>query len=514
MTTRTEKERQKALQEKFQAILSSLLKDDDNKYCVDCDAKGPRWASWNLGIFLCIRCAGIHRNLGVHISKVKSVNLDTWGPEQIAMMMEVGNSRARAAYEANLPDNYRRPQANGPLENFIRAKYEHKKYLAKEWVTPKPSIPKELLEDDRDKKKSKLKSNATLSLSAGPVHKSATAPGSLTEVGSTAPATTRTTSRAKPIAETIQAPVAPAQTSHSTTDLIGLDFQHHPTSVPSSTPDAPSAPTSTPGGGANSLLDDFMGAGISTSTPSSQPQQTSTQNGLEANLFGDTGSSADTQGAPKANTKDSIMALFGGQQQSQQTQFGVPVSNTNVASSIFDGVGGVNLPQSGYIQPYQQPAMYSFADSGGMYMPQQGMGGYGMQQQPQQMSQQQMPQQIPQQQMQQQGMYSNQMNMMGVGAQGQMGIVGQPQGMGGMPPQSMGGMPAQGGGMMQGRGMMGQPQGQMGMYSQQQMQQMQFNQMQGQMSGMSLGGGGQAGMGWGGAQSAGGGQTLSTNLWQ
>uniref|UniRef100_A0A8C2WR89 Arf-GAP domain-containing protein n=1 Tax=Cyclopterus lumpus TaxID=8103 RepID=A0A8C2WR89_CYCLU len=44
---------------------------------------GPRWASWNLGVFMCIRCAGIHRNLGVHISRVKSVNLDQWTPEQI-----------------------------------------------------------------------------------------------------------------------------------------------------------------------------------------------------------------------------------------------------------------------------------------------------------------------------------------------------------------------------------------------------------------------------------------------
>ena len=46
---------------------------------------GPRWASWNLGVFLCIRCAGIHRNLGVHVSKVKSVNLDSWTSEQIAV---------------------------------------------------------------------------------------------------------------------------------------------------------------------------------------------------------------------------------------------------------------------------------------------------------------------------------------------------------------------------------------------------------------------------------------------
>ena len=47
--------------------------------------EGPRWTSWNLGIFICIRCAGFHRNLGVHISKVKSVNLDSWTAEQIAV---------------------------------------------------------------------------------------------------------------------------------------------------------------------------------------------------------------------------------------------------------------------------------------------------------------------------------------------------------------------------------------------------------------------------------------------
>lgn len=48
----------------------------------------------------------------------------------------MGNSRARAVYEANLPDSFRRPQNEGQLENFIRAKYEHKKYIAREWVPP------------------------------------------------------------------------------------------------------------------------------------------------------------------------------------------------------------------------------------------------------------------------------------------------------------------------------------------------------------------------------------------
>uniref|UniRef100_A0A3B4BHP0 Arf-GAP domain-containing protein n=1 Tax=Periophthalmus magnuspinnatus TaxID=409849 RepID=A0A3B4BHP0_9GOBI len=83
MATRSEREKAQKLNEQHQAILSKMLREEDNKYCADCEAKGPRWASWNLGVFICIRCAGIHRNLGVHISRVKSVNLDQWTSEQI-----------------------------------------------------------------------------------------------------------------------------------------------------------------------------------------------------------------------------------------------------------------------------------------------------------------------------------------------------------------------------------------------------------------------------------------------
>ena len=83
--SKSEVEREKIIQNRCQELLKRMLQDEDNKYCVDCDAKGPSWASWNLGIFVCIRCAGIHRNLGVHISKVKSVNLDSWTPQQVSV---------------------------------------------------------------------------------------------------------------------------------------------------------------------------------------------------------------------------------------------------------------------------------------------------------------------------------------------------------------------------------------------------------------------------------------------
>ncbi|XP_041803929.1 stromal membrane-associated protein 1 [Chelmon rostratus] len=138
MTTRSEREKAQKLNEQHQAILSKLLREDDNKYCADCEAKGPRWASWNLGVFMCIRCAGIHRNLGVHISRVKSVNLDQWTPEQIQSMVDMGNNRARQLYEAHLPESFRRPQTDQAVEVFIRDKYERKKYYDKEALATAP----------------------------------------------------------------------------------------------------------------------------------------------------------------------------------------------------------------------------------------------------------------------------------------------------------------------------------------------------------------------------------------
>ncbi|OAY28642.1 hypothetical protein MANES_15G083400v8 [Manihot esculenta] len=124
----------KELNAKHRKILEGLLKLPENRECADCKAKGPRWASVNLGIFICMQCSGIHRSLGVHISKVRSATLDTWLPEQVAFIQSMGNEKANSYWEAELPPNYDRVG----IENFIRAKYEEKRWVPRDGKLKSP----------------------------------------------------------------------------------------------------------------------------------------------------------------------------------------------------------------------------------------------------------------------------------------------------------------------------------------------------------------------------------------
>ncbi|XP_042404260.1 ADP-ribosylation factor GTPase-activating protein AGD5-like [Zingiber officinale] len=117
-------------------ILDGLLKLPENRECADCKSKGPRWASVNLGIFICMQCSGIHRSLGVHISKVRSATLDTWLPEQVDFIQSMGNEKANSYWEAELPRNHSRVV----IEKFIRSKYEDKRWVPHDKRFRSPSV--------------------------------------------------------------------------------------------------------------------------------------------------------------------------------------------------------------------------------------------------------------------------------------------------------------------------------------------------------------------------------------
>ncbi|GKV03962.1 hypothetical protein SLEP1_g16189 [Rubroshorea leprosula] len=113
--------------------LKDLLSQKDNRFCADCGAPDPKWASANIGVFLCLKCCGVHRSLGTHISKVLSVTLDDWSDEEIDAMVEVGgNSAANAIYEAFIPEGYMKPgpdSGHDERRRFIRSKYEQQEFL-------------------------------------------------------------------------------------------------------------------------------------------------------------------------------------------------------------------------------------------------------------------------------------------------------------------------------------------------------------------------------------------------
>ncbi|XP_008281247.1 arfGAP with GTPase domain, ankyrin repeat and PH domain 3 isoform X2 [Stegastes partitus] len=111
--------------------IQSIRNVRGNSFCVDCDAPNPDWASLNLGALMCIECSGIHRNLGTHLSRVRSLDLDDWPVELSMVMTAIGNAMANSVWEGAL-EGYTKPGSDSTREEkerWIRAKYEQKLFL-------------------------------------------------------------------------------------------------------------------------------------------------------------------------------------------------------------------------------------------------------------------------------------------------------------------------------------------------------------------------------------------------
>ena len=109
--------------------------ESENQYCCDCGDAKPDWPVINLGIVVCLRCSGVHRSLGTHVSKVRSLRLDRISPLELSVINGVGNDAANDIYEDPklVKDRgFLKPTQHSDvkvLANFVRAKWRDRLFL-------------------------------------------------------------------------------------------------------------------------------------------------------------------------------------------------------------------------------------------------------------------------------------------------------------------------------------------------------------------------------------------------
>ncbi|XP_018613274.1 arf-GAP with SH3 domain, ANK repeat and PH domain-containing protein 1a isoform X3 [Scleropages formosus] len=122
------------LEDLTKAIIEDVLRMPGNEVCCDCGAVDPKWLSTNLGILTCIECSGIHREMGVHVSRIQSMELDKLGTSELLLAKNVGNSSFNEILEGNLPCPLPKPTPSSDMtvrKEFINAKYVDHKFVRK-----------------------------------------------------------------------------------------------------------------------------------------------------------------------------------------------------------------------------------------------------------------------------------------------------------------------------------------------------------------------------------------------
>jgi hypothetical protein len=107
---------------------------EENPICADCGVQNPDWASLNLGVLVCIQCSGVHRSMGVHVSKVRSLKLDSLTESEARLLLALGNDRVNPIWESGvaLQQGWTKPGVDSSRqvkESWIKSKYHWKGFL-------------------------------------------------------------------------------------------------------------------------------------------------------------------------------------------------------------------------------------------------------------------------------------------------------------------------------------------------------------------------------------------------
>ncbi|KAK0708349.1 putative GTPase activating protein for Arf-domain-containing protein [Lasiosphaeris hirsuta] len=329
--------------------IKALLKLEANKVCADCKRnKHPRWASWNLGVFVCIRCSGIHRGMGTHISRVKSVDLDSWTDEQLQSVVNWGNARANKYWEAKLAPGH--TPSESKIENFIRTKYELKRWVM-DGPMPDPStldaegdddVPLSVVKEKKVLERRESARKASFGQTTGQ-RSIAASPGDL--IG--ADPIPQRSSTAGPTATQVppKANPAPPKATSTKDSLLGLDFLGAETAAPP----RPASTTGTPGAG-NQSRPDLKQSILSLYATAPRTQQQSVSHVPSGSMSGMPSPTGMTQTQSSFGGLDAFSSLsFGGPAPAKSPQkdafanlgsFSSSRSNSQTSTAAFPSLGG------------------------------------------------------------------------------------------------------------------------------------------------------------------------------
>ena len=105
--------------------IPEILSIPGNSNCCDCNVEKPKWASLNNGVFLCLKCAGVHRSLGLDFSTIRSLQIDSWTDKQILYLSKGGNTR----FKNNLSEYKIDPDSQPELKYKCKASDYYRKFL-------------------------------------------------------------------------------------------------------------------------------------------------------------------------------------------------------------------------------------------------------------------------------------------------------------------------------------------------------------------------------------------------